>query len=288
MDRHALRHLLVNSKLRHLAGPIFNIAVSIELKLVDLMVNSKPPPAKDVDFDVTAIIKTFERPKLLLRLVNSLKKHYPNVPIIIADDSRNPSEIEGTSLVKLPFDSGVSVGRAAALELVKTKYTWNFDDDFMVTRGTNAEMAIAGLNRNQQLDLIGGELLNMPMLMWCTVNENETFDTKESQLIPSGTIIDEHFEVRDKVSNFFIARTEKLREVGYKPELKRLDHGDFFTRARGKIVSAHCKKMYALHAQAPFDRNYHSFRDNYEADLQVLENTYSPLKKQSDVSKKSD
>lgn len=288
MDRHELRHLLVNSKLRHLAGPVFNIAVSIELKLFDLMVNSKPHPAKEIDLDVTAIIKTFERPKLLLRLVNSLKKHYPNIPIIIADDSRTPSEIEGTTLVRLPFDSGVSAGRAAALELVRTKYTWNFDDDFIVTSGTNAEMAIAGLNRNQQLDLIGGELLNMPMLTWCKVNENETFDTEDSQLIPSGTVIDEHFEVRDKVSNFFIARTEKLREVGYKAELKRLDHADFFTRARGKIVSAHCKKMYALHAQAPFDRNYHSFRDNYQADLQVLENTYTPLIKQSDSKQNSD
>jgi glycosyltransferase involved in cell wall biosynthesis len=287
MDRHELRHLLVNSKLRHLAGPVFNIAVSTELKLIDLMVNSKPHPAKDVDLDVTAIIKTFERPKLLIRLVNSLKKHYPNIPIIIADDSRTPTEIEGTRLVRLPFDSGVSAGRAAALELVRTKYTWNFDDDLIVTSGTNAEMAIAGLNRNQQLDLIGGEWLNLPMLTWCKVNENDTFDTEDSQLIPSGSIIDEHFEVRDKVSSFFIARTDKLREVGYKSELKRLDHADFFTRARGKIVSAHCKKMYALHAQAPFDRNYHSFRDNYQADLQVLENTYSPLIKQSDSKKNS-
>ena len=274
MNRHELRNLLVNTKLRYVAGPVYDSALLLQLKIADFYDIFKTKTVDNSDLELTAIIKTFERPKQLRRLVKSLKKHYPAVPIIIADDSKIPTEIDGTTLVRLPFDSGVSAGRAAALEQVKTRYTWNFDDDLILTSGTNAELAVSGLNRNQQLDLIGGEWLNLPQLLWCKVNEIETFDTDERQILPSGTIIDDNFEVRDKVSSFFIARTEKLRAVGYRPELKRLDHADFFTRARGKIVSAHCKKMYALHAQAPFDQNYHSFRDDYEADLQNLSERY--------------
>ena len=39
---------------------------------------------------VTAIIKTFERPKSLDLLIRSLRRFYPGLNIIVGDDSINP------------------------------------------------------------------------------------------------------------------------------------------------------------------------------------------------------
>ena len=73
-------------------------------------------------------IKAFMRPSLLVRMVDSIKLNLPNVKIYIADDS-NPNkrdevfykmiEGEGHVVIRLPFDSGISVGRNAIVEKVK-------------------------------------------------------------------------------------------------------------------------------------------------------------------------
>ena len=38
---------------------------------------------------ISIVIKTFERKKALERLLDSIEKYYPNIPIIIVDDSKN-------------------------------------------------------------------------------------------------------------------------------------------------------------------------------------------------------
>src|SRR5687767_3502717 len=41
--------------------------------------------------DVTAVVKTFERPRLLRRLLLSIRRMYPRLAIIVVDDSKRPS-----------------------------------------------------------------------------------------------------------------------------------------------------------------------------------------------------
>jgi hypothetical protein len=263
MNRHQLRRLLVESRLRWVAAPVHTLAVAVELGMVQIAEGASR--ARHVP-DLTAIIKTFERPRLLRRLVRSLQRHYPELPIVVADDSRHPTRLPGVETVVLPFDSGVSAGRQAALDSVKTGYTWNLDDDFVVYAGTDASMAVAALEAHSDLDLIGGVVIDLPHLRRNRAGQFGFSATGKAPGLPPGTVISPGLEVRDKVSNFFVARTEKLKIVGYTPVLKRLDHSDFFTRARGVITSAHCERFVALHAQTPFDRHYHSFRDAYRED----------------------
>lgn len=263
MNRHQLRRLLVESRLRWVAAPVHRLAVAAELGLLRMVEGASRP--RDVP-DLTAIIKTFERPRLLRRLVRSLQRHYPELPIIVADDSRDPSDLPGVETVALPFDSGVSAGRQAALDLVRTRYTWNLDDDFVVYGGTDVSLAVAALEAYPDLDLVGGVVIDLPHLRRHSASQSGFIVSGKAPRIPPGTVIGAGLEVRDKVSNFFVARTEKFRMVGYTPALKRLDHADFFTRARGLITSAHCERFIALHAQTPFDRHYHSFRDAYHED----------------------
>ncbi len=42
---------------------------------------------EEVKLDCTALIKTFNRPPVLFHLLKSIHTHYPNLPIIVVDDS---------------------------------------------------------------------------------------------------------------------------------------------------------------------------------------------------------
>ena len=55
---------------------------------------------------------------------------------------------------------------------------------------------------------------------------------------------------------------------------KRLDHADFFTRAKGKIVSGLLDEFRVLHLRDPFDLGYRAFRDDLAADVAFLRSAY--------------
>ena len=66
------------------------------------------------------MIKTFERPAKLKRLVDSIRRLYPGLTIIVVDDSRHPRNLPEVENINLPFDSGVSAGRNAGVKAVGT------------------------------------------------------------------------------------------------------------------------------------------------------------------------
>jgi hypothetical protein len=82
-------------------------------------------------------------------------------------------------------------------------------------------------------------------------------------------------EVYDKVPNFFIARTDRVRLVGWDEKLKRIDHADFFTRAKGTLVSVFNPELEVLHVKNPFDTEYKKYRNDTEADWSYLRRKYS-------------
>lgn len=114
--------------------------------------------------DVSLIIKTFDRPQALDRLLASLRRHgYGDCPVLIADDSNDPyrdavMRTHGDIVdeyVVLPFDTGVSKGRNELLKRVETDYFVINDDDFVYDERTDIEWMreqVAASN----LDLLGG------------------------------------------------------------------------------------------------------------------------------------
>ena len=89
--------------------------------------------------DITVLIKTFERPKSCAALLTSVRQFYPDIPIVLVDDSKTPFRATGEHVtsIHLPFDSGVSKGRNAGVEKVQTRYTFLCDDDCVFTRDTD-------------------------------------------------------------------------------------------------------------------------------------------------------
>lgn len=271
-----VRSLLVDTPLRHLASPVHQELIRLEVHAVRLLDNrsgSVEPLSAAASGRVTAIVKTFERPRELRRLLESLRRCFPTLPVIVADDGRSPGQYAGARTIALPFDSGVSAGRQAALAAVGTEYTWVLDDDFVLYRGTRLARALETLEREPRIDILGGPVIDLPLGLAQCGARSPIYPTPAQPVMPLGSLLG-GLPVRDKVPNFFLARTDRLRLVGWDPQLKRLDHGDFFTRARGVLVTVYDDQFRCLHAQSPFDRRYMKHRDDSANDSALLQKRY--------------
>lgn len=273
-----IRRVLVNTGLRELAEPAHDKLTQLLLwsvqRLEEVLEVRATVPERLAD--VTAIIKTFERPAVALRLVASIRSLFPGLKMVIADDSRIPLSLPGIEVVGLPFDTGVSLGRQAALERVRTEFTWVLDDDFVLYSGTQLDLVLSALANHPVLDIVGGPVINLPLWLKRRADPNGIYPTPSKPVMRLGARFDE-VEVCDKVPNFFVGRTERLKLIGWTPELRRLDHADFFTRARGTLVTAYCDSFRCLHAQTPFDRNYQRYRQDLASDRQILKRRYRLL-----------
>ncbi|XP_046322457.1 beta-1,4 N-acetylgalactosaminyltransferase 1 isoform X2 [Marmota monax] len=192
---------------------------------------------------VTIATKTFLRYDRLRALIASIRRFYPTVTVVIADDSDKPERVSGphvehylmpfgkTRQLYTPFLQGWFAGRNLAVSQVTTKYVLWVDDDFVFTARTRLERLVDVLERTP-LDLVGG-----------AVREISGFATTYRQLLSVeqgapglGNCLRQrrgfHHElvgfpgcvVTDGVVNFFLARTDKVREVGFDPRLSRVAH----------------------------------------------------------------
>lgn len=120
-------------------------------------------------------IKSFLRPKALLRLLRSIRTYYPSVTITVCDDgglsqsrddeSRNCMTIidsdPHTTLVELPFDSGVSAGRNALVERTSRSYILFLDDDFVFTADTRLARMLGRMEEDSTLGVVAGQCIDV-------------------------------------------------------------------------------------------------------------------------------
>jgi len=226
-----------------------------------------------VEYHLTAIVKTFERPSVLRRLLRSIKRKYPRLHVIVVDDSRYPKSSSGVHTIVIPYDSGVSAGRNEALRHVETRYVLVMDDDFVFYRHTDLEASLAIMENHPEIDIVGGEVIDLPFFETADYSRDDLFPTDAKASMPPGSSIG-GLPVCDKTANFFIARTDRIRLVGWDAELKRVDHTDFFTRAKGTLTTVYNENMKCLHAKTPFDTAYMQKREDVENDFLILRHKY--------------
>lgn len=266
-----IRQGLLRSPLRPLLAGLYRSVLGAELALHRLVARRTSDPGELAD--VTAVIKTFERPRRCQALIDSIRAQHPDLRIIVVDDSAQPGGFRGAETIALPFDSGVSAGRNAGLAAVETPFFLNLDDDFVFYRGTGLAAAARLLRDLPVVGIMGGAVTNLPLYRGNRSLGRRLYPTGAASLAAPGTRIGP-LEVSDKVSNFFLARTEAVRSVGWDPRLKRLDHADFFSRAKGRVVSAHNPDLRVLHANDPFDADYLRFRYDLSSDGDYLTEKY--------------
>lgn len=155
----------------------------------------------------------------------------------------------------MPFGKGWFAGRNLAVSQVTTKYVLWVDDDFVFTARTRLEKLVDVLERTP-LDLVGG-----------AVREISGFSTTYRQLLsvePGAPGLGDCFRhkrgfhhelvgfpncvVTDGVVNFFLARTDKVREVGFDPRLNRVAHLEFFLDGLGSLRVGSCSDIVVDHA----------------------------------------
>ncbi|XP_054384122.1 beta-1,4 N-acetylgalactosaminyltransferase 1 isoform X3 [Pongo abelii] len=216
---------------------------------------------------VTIATKTFLRYDRLRALITSIRRFYPTVTVVIADDSDKPERVSGPYVEHYlmpfgkppqphtPFCQGWFAGRNLAVSQVTTKYVLWVDDDFVFTARTRLERLVDVLERTP-LDLVGG-----------AVREISGFATTYRQLLSVepgapglGNCLRQrrgfHHEligfpgcvVTDGVVNFFLARTDKVREVGFDPRLSRVAHLEFFLDGLGSLRVGSCSDVVVDHA----------------------------------------
>ncbi|XP_070597039.1 beta-1,4 N-acetylgalactosaminyltransferase 1 isoform X3 [Erythrolamprus reginae] len=225
---------------------------------------------------VTIATKTFLRYDKLRVLIDSIRKFYPTVTIIIADDSRDIEHMQGPHIEQyfMPFGKGWFAGRNLAISQVNTKYVLWVDDDFIFTPRTKVEKLVDVLEKTT-LDLVGGavrEITGYTTTYRQQISVQPGSEEGDCLRIRQGYHhIIEGFPdcvVTDGVINFFLARTEKVLQVGFDPRLRRVAHLEFFIDGLGILHVGSCSNVVVDHAskiklpwlKSASDKQYAKFR----------------------------
>lgn len=231
-----------------------------------------PDDVKNVEENVTFIFKSFNRQKMARRLYDSIRAYYPGAAIVIADDSAEPLEIPGANIIHLPFNSGLSKGLIAALAEVKTEYVMRLDDDELLTPRSNIHGQLSFLQAHHEVNLCALQASAKPERSATVFNR---IKMNKELLIPAGTVIDGRIVVY-KAANCYLARTEKLREVGFDPNIRMIDHHEFFYRAAGVLVCVQDPHAYVYHYHNRFDREYAKYRGDTKGDSLYIRQKHGP------------
>jgi hypothetical protein len=239
--RPSWKRALLRPPLSVIAAPAYDATIRAALALERARDRMAEPMRGDVS-DATVLVKTFERPHIARRLIDSVRRLYPSLRVLIVDDSRTPLDDPRAELLALPYDVGLSAGRNAALAHIDTPFFVLCDDDFVFFRKTNLAPVLARMRAAPELDIVAGQRIDLPIYR----------SVEKSPEV--GTIAG--LSKREVVPNFFVGRTASVRRVGWDPELKLVEHADFFERARGVLGVALDPALAVLHAQTPFDAPY--------------------------------
>nr|XP_057911244.1 beta-1,4 N-acetylgalactosaminyltransferase 1 isoform X3 [Doryrhamphus excisus] len=287
-----------------------NFIIKVRHGVRPKLYNTGPRGEYNISTLVTILTKTFLRYDKLQNLIDSVRKFYPTVTIIIADDSKNPQTISGPYIEHyiMPFGKGWFAGRNLALSQATTKYVLWVDDDFIFTSSTKLEKLVDVLERTT-LDLVGNTHTHTHTHLCCltfltsylcvcvcvcvcvqvggAVREvtGYTSSYRHTMSIESGEEDGDCLHIRrgfyhgiqgfpncvvtDGVINFFLARTDKLQQVGFDPQLNRVAHLEFFIEGLGSLHVGSCDDVVVGHAskikvpwvaQSESDKAYASFR----------------------------
>lgn len=203
---------------------------------------------------LTAIIKTFQRPRALDRLIRSIRFYCPQLAIAVADDGPIPTPRSDVDYLRLAEDVGLSAGRNALLRHIATPYFLLLDDDLEFCRETRIERLLE-LVASGTVDVAAGDYQRCKQTLlfvrrrWQPFHGTFRFQDGDLYLVREPLATYPNYELYDVVHNFFVARTADILAVGgWDEELKLNEHIEFFVRARRQGMRvAYCRDVIARH-----------------------------------------
>lgn len=208
--------------------------------------------------NTTILIKTFERPEAIARLMASIRQFYPDIPVVVIDDGNNSmlkNDLYAHNLryVKTAFDIGLSAGRNLGLTMVETPYVFMCDDDCIFTAETDLNMA-EKLMESSEADILGINAGVGYCGTFLVHGDTVTYSPNGKGYLDGGNI-----KFYDFVPNIFMAKTDKVRECKWDEELKMGEHFAYFFDHLGKIKVAYTPLVKMRHEHMSV-AGYDSFR----------------------------
>lgn len=189
--------------------------------------------------DVTILIKTFLRDDVVKAYVESIRKYYPDIAIVVADDGhitdekREWFESMDCEYHTMPWDSGLCAGRNFLVDRIKTKYFLIGDDDFYFTQDTDLSKMVDMMDI---YDIVGGAVRTKGSIGhyegFIHHGDREITYTKleQSDWLEYGGIRHKPCEL---VYNFAMFDREALGDVRWDNNIKIVyEHSDFFMAAK--------------------------------------------------------
>lgn len=223
--------------------------------------------------EVTVVVTTFLRYDCLRRLLFSLSAYYPELPVIVVDQSgdqnrrgsyewcRSHPQIAGW--IDLPYDTGLAECRNAGVQAVPGRLLWLLDDDFIISRETDLQAAIDVLNAESDAALVAGMLREQSRVQhWCAdiaVSGNSVTATPlaaQYEYTDSGV----PYKRSDRYLNFFVARKDLL--LPWNPAYKIRGEHRMHVAAM-KQAGRHCyftPRLVALHDRTTESTEYEGLR----------------------------
>jgi hypothetical protein len=187
---------------------------------------------------LTAIVHTCDRPASAQRLVKSLGWLYPQLKVLVADDSKKPVAIAGADAVKVAPGVGVSAARNALLARVRTPYFLLLEDAMELHRRSGVER-ILELVAGGKLDLAAGDVICCQLRFGLFTRRTPEpghatfeFSADAVKLVPAFRPGVGGVHACDVAHNFFVGRVDKVRAIGgWDPQLQIDERIEFFFRA---------------------------------------------------------
>lgn len=250
---------------RRISPLIYPVVVGTQLgvaRQIDRL-GHKPPSrdeAAELSSRVTMIVKTFERPATVRRLIRTARRVFEG-RIIVADDSLVPlTDLgDGVEIIPLPFNVGLSAGRNAALDRVETEYVFVTDDDTVFTQASDIVAMMEYLDDNTEVDLIAIQLVNLPWWYALDNTAQALYPGAAPPLRQPGELIGGAMVV-PKTENVFLARTASVKAIRWDDDLRLVEHKDFFSRASGRLVCVQADGVRAYHVRTPYNAFYMKHR----------------------------
>ncbi len=200
--------------------------------------------------DLTLLVKTFIRPMCLKNFLKSVVE-YQKVwdikfsDIVIIDDSDDENNNENIDVINNYSDLnitykhyeynslGLSKGRNVGLEFIKTSYFIYCDDDYIFDLDCDIKSSYNTIIE-KNIDILGGyckqvkslEAKKFSCINWVGfIQENEEYDLCNiyEDIFPE-------LMKCDILLNFYIAKTESVKKVGYPEEYTTNEHNFVFYR----------------------------------------------------------
>ncbi|XP_052514578.1 beta-1,4 N-acetylgalactosaminyltransferase 2 [Budorcas taxicolor] len=232
-----------------------------------------PGPERKLRNLVSIATKTFLRPHKLKTMLRSIREYYPDLTVIVADDSKEPLEINDSHVeyYTMPYGKGWFAGRNLAISQVTTKYVLWVDDDFLFNDKTKIEVLVDVLEKTE-LDVVGGSVLGNMFQFKLFLEQSKNGDCLHRRTGSFGPLDGfPNCVVTSGVVNFFLAHTERLQRVGFDPRLQRVAHSEFFIDGLGSLLVGSCSDVIIGHQPhssvadpelAALEKTYHRYRAN--------------------------